>query len=148
MAEYGGASGLFRGLAMSCGREGVFTAGMLGLGPTLKRTAVEAGYDDGTASMMSAIGGGVPVALLSHPMDTIKTCMQGDLRGKEFGGGVVQTARTLYAQAGPARFFNGWTWRTGRMVFQVFAQPRLCSNAVQFTPTSRARARARAGARA
>jgi hypothetical protein len=32
-----------RGLAMSCGREGVFTAGMLGLGPTLRRQAEEAG---------------------------------------------------------------------------------------------------------
>lgn len=29
--------GLFRGLPMTMGREGVFTAGMLGLGPSLKR---------------------------------------------------------------------------------------------------------------
>ena len=34
-----------RGLAMSCGREGVFTAGMLGLGPTLRRQAEEAGCE-------------------------------------------------------------------------------------------------------
>ena len=33
-----------RGLMMSCGREGVFTAGMLGLGPTLRRSAEDAGY--------------------------------------------------------------------------------------------------------
>ena len=32
-----------RGLMMSCGREGVFTAGMLGLGPTLRRSAEDAG---------------------------------------------------------------------------------------------------------
>ena len=32
-AEYGSWTGLFRGLSMSCGREGVFTAGMLGVGP-------------------------------------------------------------------------------------------------------------------
>ena len=36
-----------RGLMMSCGREGVFTAGMLGLGPTLRRSAEDAGCGDG-----------------------------------------------------------------------------------------------------
>eukprot|EP00617_Octactis_speculum_P026714 CAMPEP_0185770968 /NCGR_PEP_ID=MMETSP1174-20130828/62352_1 /TAXON_ID=35687 /ORGANISM="Dictyocha speculum, Strain CCMP1381" /LENGTH=273 /DNA_ID=CAMNT_0028456635 /DNA_START=39 /DNA_END=860 /DNA_ORIENTATION=- len=114
-----GVTGIFRGLAMSCGREGVFTAGMLGLGPTLKRMASESGYSTYTSSIMGAIGGGVVVASISHPMDTIKTCQQGDVTGKVYGG-VIPTARTLLAQAGYKRFFSGWAWRTSRMVLQTF----------------------------
>jgi hypothetical protein len=64
-----GVVGLFRGLAMSCGREGVFTAGMLGLGPAIKRHAAENwGASPYMASITGAVGGGVIVATLSHPM--------------------------------------------------------------------------------
>lgn len=117
-----GVGGLFgRGLAMSCGREGVFTAGMLGLGPTIRRYASEKlGYGQGTSAMMGAIGGGVTVASLSHPMDTIKTCQQGDILGQTYGS-VAQSFKTLLSQDGGAkRFFSGWSWRTGRMVLQCF----------------------------
>ena len=108
-----------RGLAMSCGREGVFTAGMLGLGPTLRRQAEEAGYSKPQAAMAGALGGGVIVASLSHPMDTIKTCQQGDVTQKTYRG-VVHAAQTLLKESGPRAFFRGWAWRTGRMVFQCF----------------------------
>ena len=115
-----GVGALFgRGLAMSCGREGVFTAGMLGLGPTLRRQAEEAGYSKPQAAMAGALGGGVIVASLSHPMDTIKTCQQGDVTQKTYRG-VVHAAQTLLKESGPKAFFRGWAWRTGRMVFQCF----------------------------
>ena len=68
------------------GREGVFTAGMLGLGPTLRRSAEDAGYSKPQAAMAGALGGGVIVASLSHPMDTIKTCQQGDVTQKTYRG--------------------------------------------------------------
>ena len=115
-----GAAGLFRGLAMSCGREGVFTAGMLGLGPTLKRYAAEQhGCSATTSSIVGAVGGGVLVATLSHPMDTIKTCQQGDVMARTYGS-VVHTANTLLEQGAASRFFSGWSWRTGRMIIQTF----------------------------
>ena len=41
VAEAGVGSLFGRGLFMSCGREGVFTAGMLGLGPVMRRYASE-----------------------------------------------------------------------------------------------------------
>lgn len=34
-------TGLFRGLIMSCGREGVFTAGYMGLGPSVAKVECE-----------------------------------------------------------------------------------------------------------
>jgi solute carrier family 25 carnitine/acylcarnitine transporter 20/29 len=115
-----GVSGLFRGLAMSCGREGIFTAGMLGLGPTLKRYAIEEhGCSAATSSVVGALGGGVVVATLSHPMDTIKTCQQGDVAAKIYGS-VMHTANTLLEQGSASRFFSGWSWRTARMIIQTF----------------------------
>ena len=36
--------------------------------------------------MAGALGGGVIVASLSHPMDTIKTCQQGDVTQKTYRG--------------------------------------------------------------
>lgn len=141
-----GVLGLFRGLLMSCGREGVFTAGMLGLGPAIKRHSSENwGTSPYASSIVGAIGGGVIVATISHPMvrllsclknlsiilgvlyifftwriqDTIKTCQQGDIK-KEVYGGVIQTARTLLSQGNAGRFFSGWSFRTGRMVIQTF----------------------------
>jgi len=112
--------GLFRGLPMTMGREGVFTAGMLGLGPSLKRYLIEEqGLSTGAASILGAIGAGVTVGTISHPMDTMKTCQQGDIRGAQYGS-VGQTARALMSEAGLVRFFSGWPWRTGRMCIQAF----------------------------
>jgi len=120
IAEAGVGSLMGRGLFMSCGREGVFTAGMLGLGPTLRRYGSEKlGYSAPVATMFGAIGGGVVVATLSHPMDTIKTCQQGDIGLKSYRG-IAHTVSTLLAEGGPTRFFSGWSWRTGRMIFQCF----------------------------
>lgn len=115
-----GFTGLFRGLIMSCGREGLFTAGYLGIGPVITRTLQE-DYNQSIAASKAggAVGGGVIAATLSHPIDTIKTCMQGDIQRKEYGS-LSETARTLFKESGPARFFRGWGWRTGRMICAVF----------------------------
>lgn len=115
-----GAAGLFRGLSMSCGREGLFTAGYLGIGPVISRTLQEE-YNQpvSVAKVGGAIGGGVIAATLSHPMDTCKTCMQGDIQRQAYGS-LTQTASALYKEAGAGRFFRGWSWRTGRMICAVF----------------------------
>jgi hypothetical protein len=119
IAETGPLS-LFRGLPMACGREGLFTAGYLGIGPVITRT-VQEDYKQsiGVAKACGAVGGGVIAATLSHPMDTCKTCMQGDNQRKTYGS-LSETAATLYREAGPLRFFRGWAWRTGRMICAVF----------------------------
>ena len=120
LAEHGGTRALFRSVSMACGREGLFTAGYLGIGPVLSRRLVEdAGMSPAVGDVAGAVGAGVIAASLSHPMDTIKTCMQGDLAGKRYGG-VAKTAATLYKEAGAGAFFRGWAWRTGRMICAVF----------------------------
>lgn len=115
-----GALGMFRGLYMACGREGLFAAGMLGISPSIKRYAIDAhGYDTETAKVIAAVTSGVIVANISHPLDTIKTCQQGDIMRKQYGS-VVHTARTLFAEGGIGRFYGGWRWRTGRTCFEAY----------------------------
>eukprot|EP00518_Triparma_eleuthera_P000424 CAMPEP_0182456558 /NCGR_PEP_ID=MMETSP1319-20130603/2367_1 /TAXON_ID=172717 /ORGANISM="Bolidomonas pacifica, Strain RCC208" /LENGTH=72 /DNA_ID=CAMNT_0024654835 /DNA_START=1 /DNA_END=216 /DNA_ORIENTATION=+ len=68
---------------------------MLGVGPTVKRYGKEKlGMGEGQASLFGAVFGGSVVATVSHPMDTIKTCQQGDLHGRLYKG-ITQTARVL-----------------------------------------------------
>lgn len=114
-----GSASLFRGLAMSCGREGIFTAGYLGIGPAMTAYLThDHGISPVTAKVAGAITGGILAGTVSHPMDTIKSCQQGDLEQKTYTS-VTQTARTLLADGGVARFFRGWGWRTSRMIVGI-----------------------------
>jgi len=115
-----GAGGLFRGLITSVGREGVFTLGYLGLGPALT-TICKNDYAMGEsqASVVGAVGGGVVASLLSHPLDTIKTCMQGDIQQAKFGS-MMGTASALKAEGGVGAFYRGAGWRTSRLICLVF----------------------------
>ena len=101
-----------------CGREGIYTAGVLGTCPVFTEKLEAQGYGKQTAKMMAAIGAGVISASLSHPMDTIKSCVQGDV-GQEKYTSNVGTFRTLMAEGGPSRFFSGFGFRTGRMILAI-----------------------------
>ena len=116
----GGFTGLFRGLVTSCGREGLFTAGYMGIGPSMKEFLQKNKIVEGEAGskLGGAIAGGVIAATLSHPLDTIKTCMQGDIKRERFGT-FTETASTLMKENGIGGFFKGWSWRTGRMICAV-----------------------------
>ncbi len=114
-----GITGLLRGNVMSIGREGVFTLGYLGVGPALETYCTKAqGMSKGTAAITGAIGGGVLASLLSHPMDTIKTCMQGDIQRERYGS-ILQTGSKLYAEGGVGAFYRGAGWRTSRLICLV-----------------------------
>eukprot|EP01061_Rhynchopus_euleeides_P016148 TRINITY_DN27333_c5_g1_i1.p1 TRINITY_DN27333_c5_g1~~TRINITY_DN27333_c5_g1_i1.p1 ORF type:complete len:306 (+),score=97.69 TRINITY_DN27333_c5_g1_i1:87-920(+) len=115
-----GVKGMLRGLSMTSGREGMYTAGYLGIGPVLTGVLQESyGLAAPTAKAAGAIVAGVVAASVSHPMDTIKTCMQGDIQGVKYPN-IPATARALYEEGGVSRFCRGWSWRTGRMIGAVF----------------------------
>jgi len=119
VSEYGAAT-LFRGLATSCGREGLFTAGYLGIGPVFgDKLQKDHGVSKAVAEFAGAAGAGMIAATLSHPLDTIKTCMQGDVEQKTYKS-IGQTYSTIYEEGGAARFLRGWPWRTGRMILAIF----------------------------
>ena len=110
---------LLRGLETSCGREGLFAAGYLGLGPVFA-DYLRSNYGmGGGADFAGAAGAGMIAATLSHPLDTIKTCMQGDIERQTyttFSG----TASTLMGQGGYGQFFKGWGFRTTRMICAIW----------------------------
>ena len=108
------------GLVTSCGREGLFTAGYLGLAPVLaEQIREEFGVGGKLGSFLGACCAGMLAATLSHPLDTIKTCMQGDVAQEKYKS-MPETYRALMKEGGIGRFFTGWSWRTGRMICSIF----------------------------
>ena len=92
----------------------------MALGPVVtKQVTKSTGVDGFAASFGGCSLAGIFAATLSHPLDTIKTCVQGDLEQKEYKS-IGQTVRTLQAEGGPSRFFKGWGWRTARMICALF----------------------------
>ena len=115
-----GALGLFRGLETACGREGLFTAGYLGMGPVFaEQLQQNYGMSTSTSNFAGAAGAGMIAATLSHPLDTIKTCMQGDIERATYTD-FMGTAKTLLEKEGYGRFFNGWAFRTTRMICAIW----------------------------
>jgi len=115
-----GALGLTRGMVTSVAREGIFTAGMLGVAPVIQNYLVEK-HEINTvpAGMAGALAGALFAATVTHPLDTTKTCMQGDIEQSTYKG-MTSTMKAIYQEKGIRRMFNGWSWRCGRMVCAMF----------------------------
>mmetsp|Transcript_11433 Transcript_11433/g.23999 ORF Transcript_11433/g.23999 Transcript_11433/m.23999 type:complete len:277 (+) Transcript_11433:90-920(+) len=115
-----GAPILMRGFITSSGREGIYTLGYLGLVPVVQRELVQR-YN--CSPVMGGIAGSICAGCFagwaSHPLDTIKTCMQGDVEGTKYTS-ITSTARLLYQEGGIGAFYNGLFWRCGRMISAVF----------------------------
>ena len=99
VSEYG-ISSLSRGVTMTCGRESMFTMSMLGITPLIPQRLVSAsGWEKNTALAAGSLIGALIAGVVTHPMDTIKTCMQGDL-GRVKYDGIVQTGQLLAKEYG------------------------------------------------
>ena len=128
-----------KGLLPAIGREALFTGGYLGLAPVLRsllvqarphtfaeqsnNTAVARTDSGGRGNMLSLIVSsllaGVTAGVLTHPIDTIKTRMQGDLSASSPYSSISQTARLLWQEGGVGRFYQGVLPRTGRICVAV-----------------------------
>ena len=134
--------GKFRkGLLPAIGRESLFTGGYLGLAPVLRGLLVKTnpaifaegggggtggatevrGKDKGNfASLLaSSLMAGVTAGVLTHPIDTIKTRMQGDLTAASPYSSVARTAGLLWQEGGMGKFFQGVAPRTARICIAV-----------------------------
>jgi len=114
-----GVTGLTRGMVTSVTREAVFTAGMLGLAPSIQNILVKNDVNSYAAGITGAMCGGVMAATISHPLDTVKTCMQGDIEQKTYTS-FSKSLSAIYAERGLRRMFSGWGWRCGRMICAMF----------------------------
>ena len=128
-------SGLYRGLGLAMARDSIYVGGMLGATPLIHRKLLEwrgqsAGCEGGSAaatseadsalaSLAASMLGGIIGALLSHPLDVAKTCMQGDLQRLRYGGN-MESLMTLAREGGASRLYTGAAWRTVNITATVW----------------------------
>ena len=99
---------LGRGVTMALGRESMFTMSMLGVTPLIQEKLVErSGLDKNVALAAGSLTGALLAGVVTHPMDTIKTCMQGDLPRAKYAG-VLATGRAIAAEHGVATGLFSW----------------------------------------
>jgi len=112
-----------RGLLGMAVREALWTCGYLSIPPVVRRTLMNqypSTFDtNDKARVPAALLGGLFGCYMTHPFDTIKTCMQGDIERKVYGN-FIQTAKTINEESGFTGFYRGATFRYGRMVCAVF----------------------------
>lgn len=103
-------------------REALWTCGYLSI-PSIVKPRLMSAFPDTfdsneKARVPAALLGALFGCYLTHPFDTMKTCMQGDIERKRFGS-LIETGKILYAENGIPAFYRGATFRYGRMVIAV-----------------------------
>ena len=116
-----GFGGLARGIVMTMGRESLYTMAMLGVTPTIQKELSERFKLEGNLALAGgALSGSFFSATITHPMDTIKTCMQGDLHQTRYTN-IRQTGKSLANEYGVAQgLFKGLSWRIGLITTTFF----------------------------
>lgn len=111
-----------RGFIGTAVREALWTCGYLSIPAIVKPRLMESFPDtfdsNEKARVPAALIGAFCGCYLTHPFDTIKTCMQGDIKREKFGT-LTDTAKVLYKESSIPGFFRGATFRYGRMVLAV-----------------------------
>jgi len=111
-----------RGFIGTAVREGLWTCGYLSIPPIVRSyltTSFPETFDSqAKARVPAALLGGLFACYLTHPFDTIKTCMQGDIERAKFNS-FKDTAKVVYGESGIPGFYRGATFRYGRMVIAV-----------------------------
>jgi hypothetical protein len=119
-----GFAGMYRGLVSCAAREAVYTAGYLGLAPIITSHLMEG--DQSTfqgrpllASIAGACIAGTVAAVLTHPIDTAKTCVQSDMEGSIWPS-ARRAIQNLVREGGIASLYRGIIPRTARLCGAFF----------------------------
>lgn len=121
-------SNVYRGLIGAMVREALWTCGYLSIPPIVRRNLMES-YPSTfnskeKARIPAALLGAAVGCYLTHPFDTVKTCMQGDIERETYGT-FTNTAKKIYGDSGLSGFYRGASYRYGRMVCAVFIMDTL-----------------------
>ena len=119
-----GLSRVYRGIVPAAGREGLWALGYLSFPPIIrtylcKHHASTFQGNEEMARLAASVFGALISCAASHPFDTVKTCMQGDIEKSAYEGS-VQTARSIVRQGGIAALYRGFGWRYSRQVLAIF----------------------------
>lgn len=122
------ADNIMRGFTGAAVREALWTCGYLSIPPIVRGHLMENYPDTFTtpteARVPASLLGGLFACYLTHPFDTVKTCMQGDIERKTYGT-FTQTAGKIWGESNLPGFYRGATFRYGRMVCAVFIMDTL-----------------------
>jgi len=102
-----------RGILPTIYRESGYAMGYLGLAPVLTE-CWKSKMDH--ANIFSALVAGVFAGFVTHPFDTAKTIMQGDLSGTS----MRDIMKDLYQSGGVQNFYRGFTFRTATIAVGFF----------------------------
>lgn len=115
-------SNITRGWVGTAVREGLWTCGYLSIPPIVRKSLMEnypETFDTNSkARVPASLLGGLFACYLTHPFDTLKTCMQGDIERAKFKN-IFQTAKIINGESGFTGFYRGATFRYGRMCIAV-----------------------------
>lgn len=112
--------GMYRGLSATMIRDFIYVSGLLGVTPVVQGyLKKEYGMSNMKSGLYASLVGGVFAALPSHPLDIIKTCMQGDLEQNRYSSYRI-TTKLLFNEGGLKRFTNGLFWRSFNIVATVY----------------------------
>lgn len=115
---------MVRGIVPTAIREGLWSMGYLAVPPVIGgvlREKFPTTFDSQEkARVPASFLGAFIVCYASHPFDTAKTCMQGDIEQKKFKS-MTKTFGTLYKESGIGGFYRGVPWRFLRQAIAIFA---------------------------
>ena len=114
----GSLSSLWRGGMPKAFRDAGFAAGFLALYPRVKEEVQAATGSDTAAAFGAAITAGTITAFVTHPFDTISTCMQAD-PDKQKVAGVLDAVGEAYKHGGLKGFYRGLIPRTTRVALAL-----------------------------
>lgn len=118
-----GAFTVARGFWSCVAREAVYTAGYLALAPIFKDALMESSEhlrrNEMQASLVGSCAGGTLAGLATHPIDTAKTRIQGDL-GRIRYASFFQALNAVYQESGLRGLYSGGVARTARICGAFF----------------------------
>jgi len=130
-----GAMAMGRGISAMMVREAIYTAGYLGLAPVATATlSQQVDYFKDkpfAAGVTGACFAGTLAALLTHPVDTAKTCIQADLTGVKWTS-ARQALPLLIKEGGIRSCYKGGAARTLRLCGAFFIVMNLREYAIDF----------------
>lgn len=112
-----------RGVVCTAAREGIYSGGVLGIAPVVRQFLTthfpEEFANEEKARLCGSVVSGVLCTYLSHPFDTVKTCMQGDVERKTYDG-LLQSTRKVLELGGLRRLYFGAVYRCARLIIDTF----------------------------
>ncbi|KAL1520639.1 hypothetical protein AB1Y20_022212 [Prymnesium parvum] len=127
-----GPSTFFRGTGAMMAREGIYAGGFLGVMPVTRQWIRDnmpdsLGRSDDSARFAAAMIAGPMCGFASHPPDTIKTCMQGDIEHSVYKG-YGQTLNKIVTTKGWGSLWAGFPWRMFRQCCAVMLFDKIATD--------------------